>query len=195
MMPAVSIGQLYVVRQLVNFVDNFSGMPPTYLTRSVAMSCGCKRLEIGTAKAITCAAYAALHPGEPVNNAPADILGTTRTMVTWRGKLRTALLRIIKERCEVAPFSVTQMRAERPEERTAQGARAVSDTPGLSAPARVAAAADASLSAPQADRLSAAQGAHTVPVTPGLSTQAVIAPTASATVSGLDSFWNEVGSD
>jgi hypothetical protein len=59
-----------VVRKLVDLVDNFSGIPPTDLTRSVAMFCGCRRPEIGTAKAITCAAYAAPHPGEPVN-APA----------------------------------------------------------------------------------------------------------------------------
>jgi hypothetical protein len=141
----------------------------------------------------TYAAYIALRPGEPVDNAPADILGTTRTMVTRRSKLRTALLRIIKGRCEMAPFGATQQRAEGPEKRSAQGAQAASATPGV--PAGVAPAAGASLSALQADKLSAAQGAHAVPITPGLSMQGVIAPTASATWSVLNSNWNEVSTE
>ena len=90
---------------------------PPALTRLIATSCGCKKAEASTHRAIACAAYAALHPDEPVNNAPANIAGSKRTMVTWRAKLRPALLLIMRERRAAALGSAAQLRAEKPEER------------------------------------------------------------------------------
>ena len=109
--------QLDLVRDLVDFVDTFDGLPPPALTRSIATSCGCKKAEASTHRAIACAAYAALHPDEPANNAPANIAGSKRSMVTWRAKLRPALLLIMRERRVAALGSSAQLRAEKPEER------------------------------------------------------------------------------
>ena len=102
---------------MVDFVDTFDGLPPPALTRLIATSCGCKKAEASTHRAIACAAYAVLHPDEPVNNAPANIAGSKRTMVTWRAKLRPALLLIMRERRAAALGSAAQLRAETPEER------------------------------------------------------------------------------
>ena len=109
--------QLDLVRDLVGFVDTFDGLPPPALTRSIATSCGCKKAEASTHRAIACAAYAALHPDEPANNAPANIAGSKRSMVTWRAKLRPALLLVMRERRVAALGSSAQLRAEKPEER------------------------------------------------------------------------------
>ena len=105
------------MRDLVGFVDTFDGLPPPALTRSIATSCGCKKAEASTHRAIACAAYAALHPDEPANNAPANIAGSKRSMVTWRAKLRPALLLVMRERRVAALGSSAQLRAEKPEER------------------------------------------------------------------------------
>lgn len=110
--------QVAAATTLIDVMRNNGGMPPSHgLTAAVAAAFGTHRPETSTHRAIAAAAYAALHPAEPIAHTPPHLRCSPRSMAHWRGKLHSALHAALNAHRPPLAHSSADLRGQLAEER------------------------------------------------------------------------------